>query len=952
MIDSVQGMNDLPQGTVTFLFTDIEGSTQLLQQLREKYTSLLADHHRILRTAIAHWHGKEVDTQGDAFFVAFPRASDAIAAVLEAQQSVAAHRWPDGLDVRVRMGLHTGEARVTQAGYVGMDVHRAARICATGYGGQVLLSPSTYALIESDLPEGIRLRDLGEHRLKDLQHPLHLYQLIIPGLPADFPILRSLSARPNNLPMQLTSFVGRQQESDRIKELLGQARLVTIVGPGGAGKSRLSLQVAADLVDQFPQGVWFVKLGPLASAEEIVPAIAHALHFRIDAHSSNLDPTNQLLDYLSGRSLLLVLDNFEHLLEHAGLLTEMLLRAPQVKVLLTSRERLNLAEEWVYTLNGMSFPQSDSTQNYDTYSAMALFVERARQSNPAFSLAPEAVASASRICRLVAGMPLALELAAPWTAILSYGEIADEIEHNLDFLTNTLRGIPEGHRSLRAVFDYSCRLLNEDQRAALRNLSIFQSEFDRQAAQRVAGVQLSLLMELVNKSLVQRTDQGRFQMHALLHQFAAEQLNLHPTDQSAMREKHSRHYIGRLETWQTSAPGTDWQAALEKVMLEGGHMRAALRWALLYWDEREARKALENASHYYMAQGMFEAATAYQGLTVFLQENGASLAPGGSMQCLLLNTMAHQAMYCASLGDATVEAIARECLEVLRGLDLELERGLCLYTLGLLEETRGNYQDAIQLLTEASQLLTESRGVEMRAGSLLWLGWAYYEAGHYTDAEKFFNQAYQLSSQQGVGLMRSYALSKLGTFADATGNFAQGLKYHQEALQSFEQLGDQAGQGYALIRMCHSACGLGNYEVAEQYGRTGYEHFKAIGHRWGIATGLCRIGFAALGSGKLAGARDLFVQGLQRALEYKYRATAMYAVIGLASLWAREASSEKAVEALTLALADPITPALYKDIATKELSLLQGVLAPDAYSAAQARGQAMKFEMLVSELIQ
>jgi len=200
--------------------------------------------------------------------------------------------------------------------------------------------------------------------------------------------------------------------------------------------------------------------------------------------------------------------------------------------------------------------------------------------------------------------------------------------------------------------------------------------------------------------------------------------------------------------------------------------------------------------------------------------------------------------------------------------------------------------------------------------------------------------------------MRPYALSKLGAFADATGNFAQGLKYHQEALQSFEQLGDQAGQGYALIRMCHSACGLGNYEVAEQYGRTGYEHFKAIGHRWGIATGLCRIGFAALGSGLLAGARELFVQGLQRALDYKYRATAMYAVIGLASLWAREASSEKAVEALTLALADPITPALYKDIATKELSLLQGVLAPDAYSAAQARGQAMKFEMLVSELIQ
>ena len=297
----------IPEGTVTFLFTDIEGSTKLLDRLGpDLYADLLADQRDIMRAAFIAWNGREIDTQGDAFFVAFPRASDGVCAVAEIQRALAAHEWPEGVELRVRMGVHTGEPIAGGEGYVGMDVHRAARIAHVGHGGQVLLSESVVALARDQLPEGVALRDLGEHQLKDLARPEPIYQLVIRGLPAEFPPLNSLDTRPHNLPVQTTSFIGRQEEIEEVKSLLEKERLVTIMGPGGIGKTRLSLQVAAEVADQFPHGAWFVELAPVTNPKQIIMVIVEALNFYVDVHSSELDPRVQLIDYLSSRSVLLV----------------------------------------------------------------------------------------------------------------------------------------------------------------------------------------------------------------------------------------------------------------------------------------------------------------------------------------------------------------------------------------------------------------------------------------------------------------------------------------------------------------------------------------------------------------------------------------------------------------------------------------------------------------------
>src|SRR6478736_5038683 len=388
-------VSGLPTGVVTLLFTDVEGSTRLLHELGDDYGDALHEHRRRLRAAFAEHEGVEVDTQGDAFFIAFARASDAVAAAADCQRALA------GGPIRVRMGLHTGEPRLTDEGYVGLDVHKGARIAAVGHGGQVLLSQTTRALVDADV------RYLGVHRLKDLSTPERIYQLEIQGLPCDFPLLKTVEAGMKNLPAPRTSFVGRASELEAIDRLLDdpECRLLTLVGPGGAGKTRLALEAAARRVDRYSHGVHFVPLVSVASPDFLAPALAESIQFAVDGAHSGFSAQDQLLDYLSERSTLLVLDNFEHLIEGSGFLNEVIERAANVELLITSRERLNVQSEWVFDVEGLGLAENGNGNG----SAVLLFLERAKQVAPGFAL--DDAAEALRICRLVDGMPLGIELA-------------------------------------------------------------------------------------------------------------------------------------------------------------------------------------------------------------------------------------------------------------------------------------------------------------------------------------------------------------------------------------------------------------------------------------------------------------------------------------------------------------------------------------------------------------
>src|SRR3954454_8653739 len=562
----VRMVRDLPTGVVTLLFTDVEGSTRLLQELGDGYGEALHEHRQRVREAVAEHEGVEVDTQGDAFFVAFARASNAVAAAADCQRALASG------PIRVRMGLHTGEPRLTDEGYVGLDVHKGARIAAVGHGGQVLLSQTTRALVDADV------RDLGVHRLKDLSAPERIYQLEVDGLAGDFPLLKTIEAGMKNLPAARTSFVGRVAELDDIDRLLQDpdCRLLTLVGPGGAGKTRLALEAAARRIDRYPHGVHFVPLVSVATAEFLAPAVAESIQFAVDGAHSGFSAQDQLLDYLGDRSTLLVLDNFEHLVGGADLLGEIIGRAPGVELLTTSRERLNVQSEWVLDVHGLGL-----VENGDGGSgALRLFVERARQGEPGFSLDDSAeLDHACRICRLVEGLPLGVELAASWVSMLSCAEIADEIEQNIDFLATSMRDVPERHRSLRAAFDQSWRLLSGEQQDVLARLSVLRGDYGREAAAAVAGADLRLLSVLVSKSLVRRSDFARYELHELLRQYASEKLAAESADAvAATRERHARFYLRVLNERRPALAGAGVVEVRDELRREVDNLRAAAEW--------------------------------------------------------------------------------------------------------------------------------------------------------------------------------------------------------------------------------------------------------------------------------------------------------------------------------------------------------------------------------------
>ncbi len=593
---------DLPTGTITLLFTDIEGSTHLLRQLGDRYAEVLAECRHLLRCAFHEYHGHEVDTQGDAFFVAFTRATDAVAAAVDAQRTLARYAWPEGVAVRVRMGLHIGEPELTSVGYTGLDVHHAARIMAAGHGGQVLLSQTTRDLVEHDLPEGVSLRDLGAHHLKDLQHPSQLFQLVIVGLPADFPPLGTLDVHPNNLPVQPTPFIGREKEVAGVAALLSRehVRLLTLSGPGGTGKTRLGLQVADELSDRFAEGVFFVNLAPIRDPEFVLPAIAQVLGIK---EASEQSPLDLLQASLREQQVLLLLDNFEQVVRAALHVAALLAACPQLKIMVTSRMALHVRAEHEFVVPPLSLPDPARLPDLielAQYEAVTLFVERAQAIKADFALTEVNARAIAEICVRLDGLPLAIELAAARIKLLPPQALLKRLSHRLEVLTGGAQDLPDRQQTLRNTIAWSYDLLAEQEQRLFRWLSIFVGGCTLEAAEalcQTGGEPTSSLLEgvasLLDKSLVQQTEregeEARLVMLETLREFGLESLQGYG-ELEAARGAHARYYLELAEQAEPELRGPEQVTWLHRLEQEYGNLRAALEWGLEEAAEQMAER--------------------------------------------------------------------------------------------------------------------------------------------------------------------------------------------------------------------------------------------------------------------------------------------------------------------------------------------------------------------------
>jgi predicted ATPase/DNA-binding SARP family transcriptional activator len=569
----------VPVGTVTFLVTDIEGSTGLLTRLGEsRYAQVLAGHHALIRAGLAAHGGREVDTQGDAFFAVFSSPRGCVAAALEMQQALAAHPWPGGEQVRVRMGITTGEASQTDTGLVGLDVHRAARVAAAGYGGQVLLSEAAAALVRDSLPPGVSLADLGVHRLKDLGRPERIFQLQAAGLQREFPPLRSLGnpALPNNLPGQLSAFVGRARELSEVRALVESSRLVTLTGAGGSGKTRLGLQAAAGLLDGSGDGVWLVELAAVTDQEAVASAICQALGIAAQLSRPSLET---LTDALAPQNVLVVLDNCEHLIGGCAKTAEAIVtRCPRVHLLATSREPLGIGGETIYRVPSLSLPEpGGDAAAAKSADAVALFLERARAQGAGLVVDAATVSLLVSVCARLDGLPLAIELAAARLRSMSLGSLHDRLDQRLRLLTGGSRTALPRQQTLRATVEWSYSLLNGAEQELLGRLAVFADSFDLDAAEAVCGFGdidrvdvAGLLGSLVDKSLVVAEPAGpslRYRLLETIRQFAADQLTQTGEHEvAAVRAAHCAHYLSVAETAAPHLTGPDqgkWLAWLD-----------------------------------------------------------------------------------------------------------------------------------------------------------------------------------------------------------------------------------------------------------------------------------------------------------------------------------------------------------------------------------------------------
>jgi predicted ATPase/class 3 adenylate cyclase len=855
-----------PTGTVTFLFTDIEGSTKLAQKYLDAWPMIQAQLNTLMQAAIATHQGYVFRSIGDELGVAFETAPNALEAAIAAQRALYTEDWGEKGPIRVRMGLHTGPATPRADEYEGyLTLAHTKRLMSTACGGQILLSESTEALLRDSLPKGITLRDLGKHRLKGFERGEHIFQVVAQDLPAEFPQLKSLDVSPNNLPVQLTSFIGRSKEKDEVKQRLSKERLLTLTGPSGSGKTRLALQVAAEMIDYFKDGVFFVALAPITEPGLVASTLAQSLGI---VESSGRSIMDSLTDHLQNKSLLLLLDNFEQVISAAPLVAELLAANRELKILITSREGLRISGESEYPVPPLALPnlkQLPSLESLLQYAAVELFIQRAKAVKPGFKITNDTAAEVAEICYRLDGLPLAIELAAARIKLLHPRAMLTRMEHRLEFLTGGGRDLPARQQTLRNAIAWSYDLLDENEQKLFRRLSVFVGGCTVEAAEVVAedhpsrGSVLDRLESLLDKSLLQEVEgtngESRFIMLETLREFGLEQLEA-SGEQVSIQHRHADYFLSIAEQTEArleSAGQIEWINRMEQ---EHDNLRAALEWS------KTADGTAETCLRLASALGLFWEARGYysEGRKLLADLLLSEPIRGGSATRARILARAAELAYRQSDFSATM-SLAGESLTIYREVGDRQGIASALIKLGNAATEMGNYATASGFLEEALKTWRELKDKHGIARALISSGWVALRSGKYGLAKRRLIEALTLSRDLGDTRNIAFELSGLGEVALRQRNYLRATQLVEESLELRKQLGNKWGVGVSLGILGWIAMREEKWDRALARLCESLEVRREIGDQSGSAWCLERLAAVAMAQGQTEKAARLFGAG-------------------------------------------------------------------------------------------
>ena len=840
---------DLPTGTITFLLTDIEASTELWEQYPEAMRTALIRHDAIIDAAVDGHSGVHVRPrgEGDSRFAVFKDAVNAASAAVEIQENMASESWEMPSPLRVRIGLHTGVSDLRMGDYYGSAVNRSARLRGLGYGGQTLVSLTTKELVQDDLPGRVSLGDLGFHSLKGLSRSENVFQLLIPGLPQEFPPLKSLENLPNNLPSQTTEFIGREEEVEEIVEILCKrsVRLLTLTGPGGTGKTRLSQESAASMLDSFPDGVYFIPLAPISDPELVPSSIARTIGVR---EGGGLPPIENLKAYLKDKHMLLILDNFEQVMEATSAVSELLLAAPTLKLIVTSRIPLRIRGEQEYPVPPLDVPSAHmEVEDVSQIECVQLFITLAQAANPRFEFNEGNAASIAEICRRLDGLPLAIEIAAARSRMLSPQALLKRLDESLKLLTGGPKDLPARQQTLRGAIDWGYNLLETADRMLFARLGVFVGGFTLEAAETVCNPKDDLdvftgIETLLNNSLLKLANPGqdepRFELLQTIREYALEKL-LDMGELEALRQHHAGYFNQKSNELMWQLYSTNSVEFLKVIETEQDNFRAALTWSLE--SPERIGVGIEIAFRifwFWYRYGHFHEGRDWSERLLSRTED----MERHPLRAMVLATDGMMAMWEGDLNIAVDYSL--ESLDIWRFLEEPEGLGFSLLTVGVVLLNQGQDDRARPYLEESIEVFKEIGADWIEGTALVHLGNVALGQGDFEAALVYLERGEKLARQVGDPWQIAFAVNNRGEVARVQGQYEKAHKYYLETEQLYQQADAKSDQARLVHTLAYIAQHEGDLETAEAKFRESLESFLELGNKRGIAE--CLAGLAGL----------------------------------------------------------------------------------------------------------